>query len=189
MAMIRKREQYLEVHLNDFLQQREAVPFAWGTNDCATFAADAIEVMTGIDIAQEFRGQYSTETGALRTIQKIAGGNTLGDAATYCANKYGMAERSVPLQAKRGDLVLVKNGDGDEIAAIVGMNGRHVLSPGEDGLVRFSILNVTRAWALGEKHEWTPPRWHKHRRVERDDAAGVGAPKRVLLLPASVDAK
>lgn len=183
--MIRKREHCLEVHLNEFLQQRESVPFAWGTNDCATFSADAIEVMTGIDIARDFRGKYSTETGALRAIQKIAGGTTLGDAAAYCANKCGMAERAFPLQAKRGDLVLVKNGDGNEIAGIVALNGRHVLSPGDAGLVRFSIMNVTRSWALGEKHEWTPPKWHRRRQVEGDETAGLGAPKRVLLLPAS----
>lgn len=161
-----KREHYLEVHLHDFLLERQNVPFAWGVNDCAFFAADAIRAMTGTDIADDFRDKYNTEVGALRAIKKVTGGSSIADAAAYCAGKHGLIEHKYPLMAKRGDLVLVKNRDGDEIAGIVSLDGRYVVSPGDEGLVKFSIIEVTRAWSLGDEHEWRAPHWHPHRRVE-----------------------
>lgn len=152
-----KKEFWLTDDLPRFLVQRRDVPFAWGENDCALFAADAIQVITGTDIAEDFRGKYSTEIGALRTAKKIAGGATVVAAAAYCAEKHGLVEHKYPLMAKRGDLVIVRNGDGGEIAGIVSLDGRHVLSPGDSGLALFSIVDVTRAWSLGDAHEWTPP--------------------------------
>lgn len=161
-----KHEHYLEAHLHDFLAERQDVPFAWGLNDCAIFAADAILAMTGTDIAEDFRGRYTSEVGALRAIKKITGGSTIADAAGYCANKHGLVEHKYPLMAKRGDLVLIKNRDGNEIAGIVSLDGRHVVSPGDNGLVKFSIMKVTRAWSLGDNHAWRAPHWHPHNKVE-----------------------
>jgi cell wall-associated NlpC family hydrolase len=69
--------------------------------------------------------------------------------------------------AKRGDLVLVRNADGNEIAGIVSLNGRHVVSPGETGLVHFSILDITRAWSIGDTHAWTKPHWHRNKEQEQ----------------------
>jgi hypothetical protein len=155
MSGLVKREHWLTQEFHDFLMARRDIPFAWGTNDCATFCADAIEAITGTDIAAEFRGRYENELGALKAIKAVAGGSTLADAAVFCAQKHGLVEYQFPLLAKRGDLVLVKNGDGREIAAIVSLDGRYVVSPGDNGLVRFSILDVTRAWGLGDAHEWT----------------------------------
>lgn len=34
---------------------RRSVPFAWGSNDCRLFAADAVQAMTGVDHAAELR--------------------------------------------------------------------------------------------------------------------------------------
>lgn len=152
-----KKEHWLTEELPQFLDSRRNVPFAWGSNDCATFAADAIQAITGTDIAEKFRGKYTTEVGALKAIKEITGGSTVVDAAAYCAENHGLVEHQYPLMAKRGDLVIVKNRDGGEIAGIVSLNGRHVLSPGDNGLVLFSITDVTRAWSLGDAHEWTPP--------------------------------
>lgn len=163
MTTLTKHEHCLEQHLNEFLIERMHTPFAWGANDCAIFAADAILVMTGVDVAEDFRGRYTTDTGAVRSIKKVTGGSTIADAAIYCAEKHGLTEYQYPLMAKRGDLVLVKNRDGSEIAAIVSLNGRHVVSPGDEGLVRFSIMDVTRAWSIGDTHTWTKPHWHKHK--------------------------
>jgi len=158
--MLTKKEHHLELHLDQFLMDRESTAFSWGSNDCALFAADAIQAQTGVDIAEKFRGRYRTELGAMKTIKKITGGSTVADAAAYCATKHGMTEYEHPKMAKRGELVIVRNADGNEIAGIVALNGRHVLSPGETGLVRFSILDVTRAWSISVVHDWIPPKWH-----------------------------
>jgi hypothetical protein len=131
-----------------FLLHRAKTPFKWGTNDCALFAADAIKSFTGVDLAAEFRGKYSDQPTALAAIHNITGGRTVADAAVWAAKKHGLEERTHPLMASRGDLVLVQNGDGNLIAGIVHLNGRHAVSIGEDGMKRFSIRAVKRAWEI-----------------------------------------
>lgn len=166
--MIVKREHFLEVHLHDFLATRENSPFEWGHNDCALFAADAIEACTGTDIAEVFRGKYDSESSALATIREVTGGTTVADAAAYCAENFGLAEYQYPLLAKRGDLVIVTNRDGRDIAGIVDLSGRHVASPGEEGLVRFPITDVKRAWNLSDTHEWTDPKGKQRAMVDAE---------------------
>lgn len=171
-----KREHWLTQEFHDFLVARRRVPFAWGTNDCALFAADAIEAITGVDIAEEFRGRYTNELGALRAVREICGGVDFCDATAYCAAKHGLAEYEYPLMAKRGDLVVVRNGDGVEITGVVGLDGRYVLSPGDVGLVQLPITSVVRAWSVGEAHEWT----------KRVDVVDDGAVKQLTAGEANV---
>jgi hypothetical protein len=130
-----------------FLVDNSKTPFAWGTRDCALFAADAVESITGVDIASEFRGKYTTQLGAMRTIRQITGGTTVADAAAHCANKHGLTEHTHPLVAKRGDLVVIDNG-GDLIAGVVHLNGRYVVSVNENGLITLPITNIVRSWSL-----------------------------------------
>jgi len=58
-----------------------------------------------------------------------------------------LIEYEHPLSAKRGDLVLVKNGD-TVICGVIHLNGKHVISVGPKGLVRLPITAVVRAWAV-----------------------------------------
>lgn len=135
---------------HNFLITRRQMPFVWGQNDCALFAADGILAITGVDIALEFRDRYSDETGALQAIRDICGGATVTDAAAYCAQKHGLIELAKPLFAKRGDLVIVRNnstGFGSEIAGLVHLNGKHVVSVSERGLLRLPISNIVRSWS------------------------------------------
>jgi hypothetical protein len=133
--------------LHDFLLTRNAMPFEWSTNDCCTFAADAIKSFTDVDIASDFRGKYSDMVSAFRAIKDVTGGATVADAAAHCAQKYGLKELPSPLLAQRGDLVLVED-SGQLVAGIVHLNGRHVVVVGENGLKRQSIRNVRRAWRV-----------------------------------------
>jgi hypothetical protein len=135
--------------LHEFLLARASAPFAWGAHDCALFAADAIQAMTGVDIAEDFRGKYSDEAGAIAAIGEVCGGSTVADAAAYCAQKHGLAEWGMPLLARRGDLVVVRNGDGSLIAGLIHLNGRHIVAAGEKGLLRLPIRNALRAWHVG----------------------------------------
>lgn len=130
---------------DSFLAERASVPFAWGSNDCASFAGDGILANTGVDVMEDLRG-YTTAVGAARKIASVTGGSTLQDAVLYVAGKYGLTEWPVPLLAKRGDLVLYEAEDGELAAGLVGLNGRDVLSPGEKGLQRFPLSLVRRAW-------------------------------------------
>jgi hypothetical protein len=128
-----------------FLISRALAPFTWGSNDCALFAADAIEAITGIDVAADFRGLYDNEAAAWKAIAKVCNGTTVEHAAVYCATKFGMIEWEFPRMAKRGDLVVLQNAD-RVIAGVVHLNGRHLISVGDEGLQRFPITQVKRAW-------------------------------------------
>jgi hypothetical protein len=55
------------------LLERYAMPFAWGFRDCALFAADCVEAVTGRDPAADFRGAYLSALGALRIIRAHGG--------------------------------------------------------------------------------------------------------------------
>lgn len=140
-----------ELHL--FFKERRSQPFAWGTNDCCMFPADGIKAMTGIDLAEDFRGKYKDEASAFALIASVTGGKTVGDAAAWCAKKFGLVEwadkagKPTPLFARRGDMVTVENA-GREIAGIIGLTGRDVISVAETGLVRLPLTAVKRAWRI-----------------------------------------
>jgi hypothetical protein len=145
--MTLKRIEHWETRaFHTFLEERCGAPFVWGENDCALFAADAIKSITGIDIAESFRGKYSDEASAIEAIKTITGGSTLTDAAVWCATRAGLAELKYPLMARRGDLVLVDRGDGTLIAGVVHLGGAHAVSVGPKGLVRLRITSIVRAW-------------------------------------------
>lgn len=135
--------------MNDFLLERAKSPFIWGARDCCLFAADAIFKMTGTDIADEFRGEYHDEKSAFALIKRVTGGQTVADAAAYCAEKFGLPEWDQPMKAQRGDLAVIENA-GRLIAGVVHLNGRHVVSINESGLVRLPISKIKRAWRVSE---------------------------------------
>lgn len=146
MALTRL-EHWATRSLHDFLKSTMHTPFAWGSNDCALFAANGIKAMTNTDIAFEFRGKYTTKIGALKAIKTITGGTTPEDAVAYCANKFGLKERIHPLMAQRGDLVVFDNA-GEVIAGLVHLNGRSVVSVSDKGTVILPITCVTRSWSV-----------------------------------------
>ena len=145
--MLNKIEHWATRSFHDFLLSRATAPFQWGTNDCCLFAADAILATTGTDIADDFRGLYNDETSAFALIQSVTGGTTVADAAAHCAAKHGLVENTHPLMAKRGDLVVIANGE-TFICGVIHLNGRHVVSVTEHGLVRLPITNVVRSWSV-----------------------------------------
>jgi hypothetical protein len=153
MALTRK-EHWATQDFHDFLMTRSMMPFAWGSNDCAMFAADAVHTITGVDIAAEFRGKYTDEDGAFALIRSVTGkgddlATAVAEAAVYCAERQGLAEWPYTrvLMAKRGDLVVVHD-SGRLIAGVIHLNGRHVVTVGAEGLKRLPITDVFRAWAV-----------------------------------------
>jgi hypothetical protein len=135
--------------LHQFVIDRSTARFVWGIHDCCLFVADGIQAMTGVDIASDFRGQYTDETSAKAAIAKVTGvaNGTVEDAAAYCATKHGLAELTHPLMAQRGDLVVVEDA-GRLIAGLVHLSGRHIVAAGEQGLKKIPITNVKRAWRI-----------------------------------------
>lgn len=135
-----------ELHL--FLQESAHKPFKWGTWDCSLFAALAIQSFTGVDIADDFRpGKYTDQASAFALIKAVTGGSTVADAAAHCAKKHGLTEYTKLLFASRGDLVVMENA-GRQIAGIVHLSGRHLVSVSETGLARLPITALQRAWKV-----------------------------------------
>ncbi|SEB40574.1 DUF6950 family protein [Terriglobus roseus] len=130
---------------HDFLLARAREPFDWGTNDCATFAADGVLAITGVDIMTELRG-YTTNTGAMQKIHDVTSGTSFEEAVVWCAGRHGLIERMFPLMAQRGDLVLYRNADDSIAAGLVSLAGREVVSPGDAGLLCMPLTSVHRAW-------------------------------------------
>ncbi|ACL60532.1 DUF6950 family protein [Methylobacterium nodulans] len=61
------------VLLVDHLRAGSRTPFAWGTCDCALWAADWVKARCGIDPAGGLRGRYRTAIGAGRHIRRLGG--------------------------------------------------------------------------------------------------------------------
>ncbi|ADW69022.1 DUF6950 family protein [Granulicella tundricola] len=141
-----KKQHWHTRAFHPFLVDRAQTPFAWGTNDCALFSADAILANTGVDIATDFRGKYTDKRSAFLLIRSLTGGSTVADAAAYCAQKHGLVEHQHPLMAKRGDLVVVADGD-ELICGVVHLSG-HVISVSESDTVRLPITKVVRSWSV-----------------------------------------
>ncbi len=93
-----------ESKLGDFIESRLNCFFKWGQHDCALFACDAIEVITGIDVAVCFRHKYSTKDGAYQMLSEFSNGG-LEETAELITNEFDMKE--IPRNyCGRGDVVL-----------------------------------------------------------------------------------
>jgi len=115
-----------------------AIPFDYGTNDCVLFAASCVEVMTGVDLATEYRGKYNTKAGALRIIAET-GADSLGDfVASF------LPEKEVSFM-QRGDLGIFEGEDGDFVGVC---QGKECIGPTRLGLVRIKTLSAHRAFKV-----------------------------------------
>lgn len=105
------------------IEARRRLPYAWGVNDCALFAADMVEAQTGHDFGMPFRGRYTDEAGARAILESLGH-----------ADLAGLADSCLPRGAgrpQRGDVVLQPHPAGDFLAVVWGGG---VVGPGERGL-------------------------------------------------------
>lgn len=119
-----------------FVADRRAAPFAWGTNDCCLFAADAVLAMTGEDPAAALRG-YATASEAARIVDAHEGLHRIASDA--------LGPAVAPVMAAIGDVVLVVN-EGRELLAVC--NGGTAIAPGEQGLVVLGMNAAQAAWKV-----------------------------------------
>lgn len=128
-----------EARLAEYLESVRETPFAWGSHDCALFAASAVEAMTGVDYGAPFRGKYRTELGSVRALKRFGAGSLE-------ATLDGLFPE-IPLAfAQRGDVVMR-----DEAAGIcLGPDAAFVGDlDGAPGLVRYPRREWARAWRVG----------------------------------------
>lgn len=119
--------------LAGLIDERRRTPFAWGAQDCALFAADAVQAITGDDPAKHFRG-YDDEREALRIVKDAGGMRGLVD----------LPEKPKGF-AQRGDVVLAEI-DGRETFGVC--IGSQYVAPGVDGLVFRPMTEVIVAFEV-----------------------------------------
>lgn len=120
------------------IERARREPFAWGRQDCALFAADAVCALTGADPAEPFRGRYDDALSAARVLSELGG--------LYQAMTDLMGDPLPALQARRGDLVLwVQTESGETLGVCC---GRQFAAPGPDGLVFVALDAALCAWRV-----------------------------------------
>lgn len=124
--------------LDGFLRSRLAVPFAWGSQDCCMFAADAVAVQTGRDPAADARRAYTTARTGAMLLQQLGGLEAVGARAGPAIG---------PLNAGAGDIGLVHYNDRRTLAVCMGPAW---LAPGARGLVVLPLDAAERAWRVGD---------------------------------------
>lgn len=104
--------------------------FRPGRSDCALFAAGAVEAMTGVDPAADFRGRYRTIDEGLALVGPAG---HVGHAAT-------LFPEISPMRAQVGDLAEVEGDGGPALGVVI---GPQIAAMGLDGL-RFVFLTDAR---------------------------------------------
>src|ERR1700732_272724 len=132
--------------LSEFLEERKSRPFEWGVHDCCLFACDAIQVMTGVDVASTLREKKYSDPHGARAVIKEAGASSVVELAEWIAELHKLREIPVPF-AQRGDAVILSHG-GVQSIAIVSLDGLDAIAPGKDGLIANPTRYGTRAWRI-----------------------------------------
>ena len=130
--------------LQRYVKQNRDNPFEWGTFDCALFACNVVQELTGVDFAESFRGAYSDKRGAALALKAFAGGD-LTATVEKNAKAYGCPEVSVR-RARRGDVVLCRV---DGMSALAICLGATFVAAGPDGLTFHPMARAERAWSVG----------------------------------------
>jgi hypothetical protein len=140
-----------ERNLYGWQRGAEGRAFAWGTFDCCIATAEAVQAVTGLDLAAAFRGGYTDEAGALQTIAALTGGaGTVEELAEHFAREHGFAE-ILPTMATRGDAALVQvQADGPAMLAVFACDPRSVACVAEkNGFFLLPAKYAARAWRIG----------------------------------------
>ena len=108
--MSRKTEGW-QVRLAAYLSDCKERPLAYGQHDCALFAAGAVQAMTELDLAEGWRGRYTTLRGGLRVLR-----------AQGYADQVALAAAHLPetVSPRPGDLAVIDAPHGPALGVLQG---------------------------------------------------------------------
>lgn len=113
-------------------------PFAWGQQDCASFALACVEAITGRDPGAQYRGNYDSALGATRILMRFGG------MPGFVTSVMG-SEPMSPRLACRGDLLLACRQTGPSLGICNGARGLFV---GDLGLMGVPLRECEAAWRV-----------------------------------------
>jgi hypothetical protein len=120
--------------------------FRWGQLDCGLFALDAVETITGKDLASDFRGHYRSRKEALNYLFRKSRKSGFASGVREMMGRYGLEEIK-PSLAQRGDVILFQAGNA-KVIGVVALDGIHIWSMGRTGLIRTPIGQAILAWRV-----------------------------------------
>lgn len=143
-AALKRRKPNWESGLNRAIDRARGRPFAWGTNDCFTIAAEIITEISGKeDVLKDYRGRYNNAASAQRFIKQFRHG--VRGAALHILREFPQIHVH---SAKRGDIVLLRQGDREIMGVCL---GAEVAAPAEDGIHFLPLKQAVLAWGIGHK--------------------------------------
>jgi hypothetical protein len=131
------RKETWDIDLMDFIKSREKTTFCWGVQDCVLFAADCAQSMTGIDLADKYRG-YTTEMGAALIMGRAGSLQKLVNL--------NIGPEISPKLARRGDWVLIEQNGVQTLAVCLGKKAMGVKK--EKGLAMVPMSDAITAWRI-----------------------------------------
>lgn len=134
------RRENWPTELANYIDKRSKMPFEWGTNDCCTFACSWVHILVGFDPSVEFRCYHDAKS-ALKLLKEEGGVEVI--AVNVC-QQWGWPE-CPPLQAQRGDVVLMDTPQGAAMGICL---GSRCAFPGVDGITFKLTGEVRRAWRI-----------------------------------------
>lgn len=138
--MIKRYENWPDL-LGVAIAERLHMPFAWGTNDCASCACSIVQSYTGVDLMAPWRGRYSTALGAARIFKEHGGMIAMADKFFQ---PHGLSEINWR-RAMRGDIGIFPAEQGHTLATI---NGSFALAPSEEGLGGLPVKMAIKIWRV-----------------------------------------
>lgn len=131
--------------LFEFIDGRRETKFRYGRHDCVMFAGDCVKAMTGLDMVEDWRGEYR---GKRKADQLIAAGPsaTLESLVVSKMLQFRVPEVGVRY-ISRGDLIYGRDPlDDSEFLAIGVGNGKMARAAKDKGVVFSKFSGVVRAW-------------------------------------------
>ncbi len=123
--------------LSQYLQEKQHQPFQWGVNDCMSFTAGAVYRLTGTDFFTDYSDYYD-EISAYNMLRENGG---VKGIISRCLG----AGKLNPLQAQRGDVVVVKIPE--MVGGIVDDSGQRIAVVTPQGLTRLPLEKAVRYWS------------------------------------------
>lgn len=148
-----RRESGWEQKHRALLDAKSRMRFAWGSNDCMTFAGDAVVEQGFPDPMVDWRGKYSTARAAMEIVNSKPGG-LLEWALEIFKDFPQIRSRS----AKRGDVVYIEaereiafgaHTSRREMMGVCDGAFAVVLTP--NGTATIDMKYARKAWAIGHK--------------------------------------
>ncbi len=131
-----------EARLYEVIEEARNKEWKRGKHDCAIFALNAMQAISGIDYGKEIKGKYDTKIGYLKLWKKL-GGSTLLEITGIILKK----EEEDIRRTRRGDLVLYCDEDKEDHLGICIGDKVAIMSVG-DGLIFVDLLDCKCCWRI-----------------------------------------